>query len=58
VTVAHAWRWWTITVILREAPRETVFHAQNHGADRRIFLGNGRGFSRRTLVTDSTVRPA
>ena len=39
----------TIGVILREAPRETVFRAQGQGADRRIFFGNGRGSSRQTL---------
>jgi hypothetical protein len=47
-----------IGVILREAPRETIFHAPDRGADRRILIGNARGFSRRTIVTDSTVRPA
>jgi hypothetical protein len=32
-----------IAVILRTAPRKTVFTLQGLSADRRIFIGNGRG---------------
>jgi len=42
------------TVILREAPRETVSYAERHGADRRIFIGNDAIFPTRLLAPNPT----